>query len=104
MSQAGPITVLLDRLKGGDQSALEELVPLVYPELRQMAASYLRTERKDHTLQPTALVHEVYLRLAAAGTPGFPSRAHFYGMASQIMRQILVDSARRKKSAKRSLP
>lgn len=101
---AETITVLLDRLKTGDNRALDDLIPLVYPELRRMAGSYMRGERPDHTLQPTALVHEAYMRLVAQAHPDYQSRAHFYGVASQIIRQILVDSARRKKAAKRGVP
>jgi len=105
MSDPKTITVLLDRMRSGDGAAVDELIPLVYPELRHMAASYLRTERKEHTLQPTALVHEAYLRLmGSSALPDFQSRAHFFGVASQVMRQILVDAARRVKSAKRTIP
>ncbi|MBL8236839.1 MAG: sigma-70 family RNA polymerase sigma factor [Bryobacterales bacterium] len=104
MPGAGPITLLLQQLKNGDRAVLNDLVPLVYPELKRMTASYLRTERRDHTLQPIALVHEAYLRLAGPSQLDLSSRAHFFGLASQIMRQVLVDLARRKKSAKRSLP
>ena len=99
-----PITHLLDRLKGGDSAALDALIPLVYAELRRMAASYLRGERAGHTLQPTALVHEAYIRLSGQNQPDYQSRAHFYGVASQIMRQVLVDSARRRKAVKRTDP
>lgn len=99
------VTQLLGRVRDGDRAALDELVPLVYPELRHMAASYLRTERPNHTLQPTALIHEAYMRIAGSRDfPDFQSRAHFFGIASQVMRQVLVDSARRIRSAKRSLP
>jgi RNA polymerase sigma factor (TIGR02999 family) len=103
-TQGEPITQLLDRLKGGDRAALDTLIPLVYGELRRMAGSYLRGERLGHTLQPTALVHEAYLRLAGQDHPDYQSRAHFYGVASQIMRQVLVDFARRRKAAKRTDP
>jgi RNA polymerase sigma factor (TIGR02999 family) len=101
MKDPAPITLLLDRLKGGDTQALDALIPLVYHELRRMASSYLKGERSNHTLQPTALVHEAYLRLAGQNHPDYQSRAHFFGVASQVMRQILVDSARRRKAAKR---
>ena len=102
---SGTVTILLQRMSAGDSQALNDLVPMVYTELRRMASSYLRGERPDHTLQPTALVHEAYLRLVDQHHPDYQSRAHFYGVASHVMRQILVDSARRKSAAKRgSLP
>lgn len=86
----------------GNQEALEELIPLVYRELRQLAASYLRKERKNHTLQPTALVHEAYLRLVDQKHPNFRDRSHFFGVAARLMRQILVDHARRRQAGKRA--
>jgi RNA polymerase sigma factor (TIGR02999 family) len=76
-------------------------MPLVYGELRQLAAGYLRGERQGHTLQPTALVHEAYLRLVDQSAPDWQSRSHFYGVAARVMRQILVDHARRKQAKKR---
>jgi len=87
------ITRLLARWSNGDQSALETLMPLVYDVLRSLADHYMRLERSDHTLQPTALVHEAYLRLSGHES-GFVSRVHFYGAAAQTMRRILVDHAR----------
>ena len=77
-------------------------MPLVYGELRQLAAAYLRGERQGHTLQPTALVHEAYLRLVQQSTPDWLSRSHFYGVAARVMRQVLVDHARRKQAKKRT--
>jgi len=77
-------------------------MPLVYGELRQLAAAYLRGERRGHTLQPTALVHEAYLRLVEQSTPDWQSRSHFYGVAAHVMRQVLVDHARRKQAKKRA--
>ena len=77
-------------------------MPLVYGELRQLAAAYLRGERQGHTLQPTALVHEAYLRLVDQSTPDWQSRSHFYGVAARVMRQVLVDHARRKRAKKRA--
>ena len=77
-------------------------MPLVYGELRQLAAAYLRRERHGHTLQPTALVHEAYLRLVGQSTPDWQSRSHFYGVAARVMRQVLVDHARRKQAKKRT--
>ena len=77
-------------------------MPLVYTELRQLAAAYLRGEQQGHTLQPTALVHEAYLRLVDQSSPDWQSRAHFYGVAARVMRQILVDYARRRRAKKRT--
>ena len=95
------ITELLLDLSRGNKAALDQLTPLVYQELRQLANSYLRRERSDHTLQPTALIHEAYLRLIDQSMPEWQSRAHFFGVAAQLMRQILVDHARGHKAAKR---
>lgn len=94
------ITLLLARWSDGDPKALADLMPLVYAELRRLAVSQMRQERPDHTLQPTALVHEAYLRLAGHRA-GFRSRIHFYGAAAQAMRRILVDHARSRSAAKR---
>lgn len=96
------MTLLLARWANGDQQALEDLTPLVYKELRRLAASYLRKERKSHTLRPTALVHEAYLRLVDQSNPRWEDRSHFYGVAARLMRQILVEHARRKKAIKRA--
>jgi RNA polymerase sigma-70 factor (ECF subfamily) len=95
------LTQLLVRWSDGDKAALDELVPLVYQELRRLANSYLQRERHNHTLQPTALVHEVYLRLAGQENAGFQSRGQFFGLAARIMRNVLVDHARTQKRAKR---
>jgi RNA polymerase sigma factor (TIGR02999 family) len=95
------VTALLRDWSGGDRAALERLMPLVYQELRRLAASYLRVERPDHTLQPTALVHEAYLRLVDQRGVSWQNRAHFFGIAAQMMRRILVDHARRRQAAKR---
>jgi RNA polymerase sigma factor (TIGR02999 family) len=95
------VTALLSRWRKGDRAALDELMPLVYDELRRLAVSHLRRERDDHTLQPTALVHEAYLRLAAVKGSGFDDRAHFFGAAANAMRRILVDHARARKAQKR---
>ena len=97
----GDITGLLQRWRDGDPRALDELTPLVYDELHQLAAPYMRRERPDHTLQPTALVHEAFVRLTALRKANFENRAHFYGAAAHIMRRILVDHARRRGTAKR---
>lgn len=96
------VTELLRRLREGDANASHELMPLVYSELRRIAGKYLRKERKDHTLQPTALVNEVYLRMfGATPTPNVADKAHFLAIASQMMRRILVDYARSRSSEKR---
>src|SRR5271169_2553810 len=102
MSDTHEVTLLLSEWAKGNQQALDDLTPLVYRELRQLAASYLRKEHSGHTLQPTALVHEAYLRLVNHKTPNWQSRSHFYGVAARLMRQILVDHARRKHAAKRT--
>jgi RNA polymerase sigma factor (TIGR02999 family) len=96
-----PVTELLARWRSGDQNALDALMPLVYSELRQLAQHYLRKERSDHTLQGTALVHEAYLRLAGQSAPQWQNRAHFFGIAAHLMRQILVEHARGRGAAKR---
>jgi RNA polymerase sigma factor (TIGR02999 family) len=98
------VTALLRDWSGGDRAALERLMPLVYVELRKLAASYLSVERKDHTLQPTALVHEAYLRMVDQRSVDWQNRAHFFGIAAQMMRRILVDHARRRQAAKRDAP
>jgi RNA polymerase sigma factor (TIGR02999 family) len=85
----------------GDRAALERLVPIVYQELRRLASNYLRRERRGHTLQTTALVHEAYLKLINQKGIQWQNRAHFFGVAAQLMRQILVDYARRRTRAKR---
>ena len=95
------VSRLLADWSNGDRAALDELTPLVYAELRRLAASYLRQERSDHTLQPTALVHEAYIRLVSQSLPDWKNRSHFFGVAAQLMRQILVDYARQRRSAKR---
>ena len=100
----GEVTRLLRAWKQGDPDAQEQLVPLVYEELRRRAAAYLRHERPDHTLQPTALVHEAYLRLVGQHRVSWQSRAHFYALAAQTMRRILVDHARAREAAKRPSP
>ena len=101
MLEAQPITLLLQDLAGGDKGALDRLVPLLYPELRRLARGYLRHERPGHTLQPTALVHEAYARLVKQEQPDYRNRAHFMGVAAQVMRQILIDHARTRNAAKR---
>ena len=96
------VTGLLARWANGDQQALNDLTPIVYKELRRLAASYLRRESQNPTLQPTALVHEAYLRLSRSKGPRFENRSHFFGVAARLMRQILVDHARRRRAGKRA--
>jgi RNA polymerase sigma factor (TIGR02999 family) len=97
----GEITALLGRVKAGDRSALDELVPLVYKELHRVAEHYLRQERPNHTLQPTALINEVYLQLIGKNHPDYDDRAHFFGIAAFLMRQILTAHARKRLANKR---
>ncbi len=97
----GGITQLLLRWSEGDSSAREKLMPLVYEELRRLAAKYLRRERLNHTLQPTALVNEAYLRLIDQQKVEWQNRAQFFGLAAKLMRNILVDHARSHQAAKR---
>ena len=98
---AGMLTQILNAVRDGDQKAAAELLPLVYGELRQLARARMAKTPPGQTLQPTALVHEAYLRLIGADDPGWNSRGHFFAAAGQAMRQILVDQARRKGSLKR---
>ena len=97
----GEVTLLLNELKLGNKDALGRLIPLVYAELRRLAAHYLQAERIGHTLQPTALVHEAYLRLVEQDRADWQDRAHFLAVAAQLMRRILVDYARARRTAKR---
>ena len=101
MSDAGALTQLLARWEEGDRDALVELMPAVYDELRGVARRRLAGERAGHTLAPTALVHEVYLRLGNYQDISWQNRAHFFAMASRIMQRVLVDHARKRKAAKR---
>ncbi len=100
-SSQGEVTQLLHRLNAGDKSATEQLIRIVYDDLRRMAAACMRRERVDHTLQPTALVHEAWLRLVEQREWNLENRAHFFGMAAQVMRRILVDHARAASAEKR---
>lgn len=97
----GEVTQLLQRVRGGEPEAFNRLFPMVYGELRQAAARLLRNERPGHTLHPTDLVHEAYLKLAGRVEADWQNRAHFFGIAARAMRQILVDHARRRNAAKR---
>jgi RNA polymerase sigma factor (TIGR02999 family) len=101
MASPNDVTALLAEWSRGNRSALSQLLPLVYAELRRIAARQLRNERVGHTLQPTALVHEVYLRLVDQRHVDWQNRAHFFGVAAQVMRRILVDHARRHAAGKR---
>lgn len=97
----GDVTLLLCKLKQGDRDAAHQLIPLVYQELRKIAGAYMRDERPDHTLQPTALVNEAYLRLADQTRVDWRDRAHFFGVAARMMRRVLVDHAREHLAGKR---
>jgi RNA polymerase sigma factor (TIGR02999 family) len=99
--RAGEVTELLQHLKQGDEKALLTLVPLVYKELRRLAHYHLQSERSDHTLQSTALVHEAYLRLMGSQPRDLQNRAHFVAVASRLMRQVLIDYARERRASKR---
>jgi RNA polymerase sigma factor (TIGR02999 family) len=101
MSGSRSVTALLTDWNRGDHAALDQLLPLVYGELRRIAARQLRRERPDHTLQPTALVHEAYMRLVDQRHVDWDGRAHFFGVAARVMRRILVDHARRHGAEKR---
>jgi RNA polymerase sigma factor (TIGR02999 family) len=102
-SPAGEITQLLLRWRAGERAALDSLLPLVYQELRAMALRHLRRERSAHTLQRTALVHEAFLKLVDHANVDWQGRAQFFGIASQAMRRILVDHARRRSARKRGI-
>jgi RNA polymerase sigma-70 factor, ECF subfamily len=101
MQASEPITLALQGLANGDSSAFDKVMPMVYAELRNLAGYYLRRERKEHTLQPTALVHEAYFRLVGQNQPEYQNRAHFLGVAAHAMRQILIDHARTRNASKR---
>ncbi len=100
-SPSHEVTELLRVWSEGDQSALDKLMPLVYDELRRLAHQYMRREKRGHTLQTSALVNEAYLRLVDQSKIEWESRAHFFGIAARLMRQVLVDQARRRNFAKR---
>ena len=97
-------TLLLQRLGSGDEAASEQLLPIVYEQLRRIAGSYFRNQRADHTLQPTALVHEAYLKLVRASNQDWKGQAHFCAVAATAMRQILQNHAAAKRAAKRGGP
>jgi RNA polymerase sigma factor (TIGR02999 family) len=100
MTDRAPITELLQQWAGGNADALEKLTPLVYGELRRLAARRMRGERRDHTLQPTSLVHEAYLKLVQSDV-SWQDRTHFFAVAARMMRRILVDHARQRRRNKR---
>jgi RNA polymerase sigma factor (TIGR02999 family) len=100
-SESGQVTELLRHWRRGDERALDTLLPLLYQELRRLAHYHLRSERPDHTLQTTALVHEAYLRMVGSQSVDLQNRAHFIAVASRLMRQILVDYARERRASKR---
>src|SRR6202023_3870331 len=97
----GEVTVLLQQMRAGDSQAADRLIPLVVDELRRLARLQLRNERPGHTLQPTALVNEAYLRLVGDQARDWQNRAHFIGVSVSVMRRILIDHARRKNALKR---
>jgi len=99
----GEVTVLLAQMRSGRREALDRLLPLVYQELRRLAGHYMRDERASHTLQPTALVHEAFLKLAGQDRANWQNRSQFLAVAGQLMRRILVDHARRRCAAKRGV-
>jgi RNA polymerase sigma factor (TIGR02999 family) len=99
--EATPVTRLLQRWQDGERDALDEITPLIYRELRRIAASHLRRERSGHTLLPTELLHEAFLHLIKQQDQSWKNRAHFFGVAAHLMRHILVDHARAKGSGKR---
>ncbi|HQX56273.1 MAG TPA: sigma-70 family RNA polymerase sigma factor [Pyrinomonadaceae bacterium] len=101
MSDSLEVTNLLNRVGAGDASAPDELLPLVYGELRKLAQGYLKNEREGHTLQATALVHEAYIRLVDWENVSWQNRAHFFSVAANVMRRILVDHARARRAEKR---
>lgn len=95
------ITTLLSRVNGGDRTAFDRLIPLVYHELHRIAEAYLRRESNNHTLQPTALIHEAYMKLVEYDAAAYQNRKHFFAIAATVMRRILVDHARARYAAKR---
>lgn len=100
-ASGGDATRVLQRLAAGDEAAVNELLPIVYQRLRALAGAYFQAQPGDHTLQPTALVHEAYLKLVNQANATWESRAHFFALAATAMRQILQDRARRRRTAKR---
>ena len=103
-SSSHDVTEILQAWSDGDRGALDKLIPIVYEELHRQAARYLRRERQDHTLQTTALINEAYVRLVDQRDVRWQNRAHFFGVAAQLMRRILVDHARKERAVKRGGP
>ena len=101
LKKLSEFTHILERVERGDAEAAAELLPIVYEELRRLAAQKMANEAAGHTLQPTALVHEAWLRLGGTDAPAFQNRAHFFGTAAEAMRRILIEHARRRRAAKR---
>src|SRR5579862_2228718 len=101
MDEHAEINQLLERVTAGDDAAVAQLLSLVYKELRRIAAGMMKRERQDHTLQPTALVHEAFARIFEGEQPHFESRAHFFAVAARAMRHVLVDYARRRLADRR---
>jgi RNA polymerase sigma factor (TIGR02999 family) len=101
MADRVEVTQLLARMRGGDGNAAAQLVPLLYKELRKIAAAMMKQERPDHTLQPTAIVHEAFLRIVDLESVDYQNRAHFFAVAARSMRRVLVDHARRRLAGKR---
>jgi RNA polymerase sigma factor (TIGR02999 family) len=101
MLEEPDVTELLGRISNGDKEAPERLLPVVYDDLRRLTRAYFKNERQEHTLQATALVHEAYLRLVNWETVSWQNRAHFFAVAAEVMRKVLIDHARAKKAAKR---
>src|SRR5437764_15378797 len=95
------VTQLLMDWRNGNKAALDQMIPLVYQELRKLAAHHIRKEKRNHSLQPTGLIHEAYLRLIRQNLPDMKSRVHFFGVAAHLMREILVDHARKHRASKR---
>ena len=102
MATAVEITELLQRVHQGDEQAMHVVIPMVYDQLKKLASAHLRREGREVSLETTALVHEAFLRLSGGNHPSYENRAHFYAIASRLMRQVLVDSARSRAAAKRS--
>src|SRR5262252_627025 len=98
------VTVLLKELQAGNSAAADRLIPIIFRELRNLAEMYIRREKPGHTLQPTALVHEAYLRLVGDQAREWQNRAQFIGVAASVMRRLLIDHARKKRAEKRQLP
>ncbi len=101
MDRTNDITGLLSEYKNGNRAALDELFPLIYDELKRVAANKLKNERSDHTLQPTSLVHEAYLRLISQESVDWQDRVHFFGLAAEMMRRILTNHAKSRNADKR---